>query len=110
AADADFPFDSFVIGREVVIADGPVGQRTASRHAVEARHAEILRHEAPCLRAIYSRAAAYRRRVVLVARLVRAHDASIFQGARVTVDVWPGVVAVLRQPLVAQMVAPDFLE
>ena len=47
--DADLPFRSLVVRGELVVAEGPVGERAALRRAVGARHGEVLGHEPPRL-------------------------------------------------------------
>ena len=75
ARDADLPFRAVVERREIVVADGPVGQRAAIGNAVARRHAEVVGEEPPSLRAVHARAASDGHRIRVPARLVRSvHD------------------------------------
>ncbi len=108
--DADLALGALVVGNEIVVAERPVGQRTARRDAVLAGHAEVRGQEAPRLGAVDDRAAADPGGDVVVAALVRPAQVGpalpVHQHARVAVERRAGVVAVLREAVVAQVVAP----
>ena len=108
AGDAQLPFRLLVVGLEVVIGDGPVGERGALRHAVLRGHAEVVGVVAPGHRTVAQRAAANAGGVVRVAGLGRRDDArcavEIDHHARVALVIGAESVAQSRIALVAQIV------
>ena len=110
AANADFPLDFLIIRQDVLITDWPIGQRTAGGNAIDAGHAEVLWHKSPGLPGIHAGAAAQTSGVVLIAALVRANHAAVVAAARIAFNIGPSVVSIMRQPLIAEVVAAHILK
>ena len=114
ATHPDLPLGALVVGRNVGVADRPVGQRAPGRYAVGAGHLEVERQVAPGLRAVHPRTTAHTGGVVLVRILMWAERAlvaiQIHEHARIALQARAGVVPVARVAVVAQVVARDVLE
>ena len=105
-SDAEVPFDPTVEGSEFVGADRPVRKRRPFGHAVNRRHAEVVRMEPPRLRAEQARAAADGDGVVVIAGVAGADGLLDAIAARPHpgMAVGAGAVAEERDAVVPEMV------
>lgn len=113
ATNAKLPFDARVIGFKLGIIDWPVGKRRSVGHAIAACQPKIIGVEPPRHALIDARSAADRHRIVEPAGSVRIVD-PMFATPGIQIEaraslltVGACVVAMQRQPVIAQMIARD---
>ena len=113
AGDSDFPFGPDVIRHQVVVAEGPIRERTALGHAVMRGHPKIEFVEPPGLHTPYARAAANTHGVVLVTAIMGGDDVFsallIHIDARVSFEVGADVVAAAHHAMVAQVIPTNLV-